>query len=106
MTLAAMMFVFLSALIDIVANMLIVKSKSFQRLGWGVMAILLVWLAFWLLGQAVKTMDIAVAYAIWGAIGIMGTAACGRWLFGHRLRPLGWLGIVLVTLAVILLASA
>ncbi|WP_458763808.1 SMR family transporter [Cupriavidus basilensis] len=31
-----------------------------------------------------ESMDIAVAYAMWGAIGIMGTASCGWLLFGRR----------------------
>jgi spermidine export protein MdtI len=64
-----------------------------------------VWIAFALLGQAVKTMDLATAYAMWGAIGVIGTALCGRVLFGNRLRPIGWVGIALVTGAVVVLSS-
>lgn len=66
---------------------------------------MLVWLAFALLGQAVKTLDLATAYAMWGAIGVIGTAVCGRVLFGNRLRPIGWIGIALVTGAVVVLSS-
>lgn len=66
---------------------------------------MLVWLAFALLGQAVKTLDLATAYAMWGAIGVIGTAVCGRVLFGNRLRPIGWVGIALVTGAVVVLSS-
>lgn len=66
---------------------------------------MLVWIAFALLGQAVKTLDLATAYAMWGAIGVIGTALCGRVLFGNRLRPIGWVGIALVTAAVVVLSS-
>ncbi len=59
-----------------------------------------------LLGQAVRYMDLATAYAMWGAIGVIGTATCGRLLFGNRLRPIGWVGIALVTVAVLLLSTA
>lgn len=106
MTITAIIYVTLSAFIDIGANMMVARSKGFQKLGWGFGAIILVWIAFALLGQAVKTMDLAIAYAMWGAIGVVGTAASGRILFGHRLKPIGWFGIILVTTAVIFLSTA
>jgi spermidine export protein MdtI len=42
---------------------------------------------------------------MWGAMGVIGTALCGRVLFGNRLRPIGWAGIALVTGAVGVLSS-
>ncbi|PSD27473.1 hypothetical protein C7E18_08175 [Stenotrophomonas maltophilia] len=93
----ALFFVICSALIDVAANMMVAKSEGFRRWRWGVGAIVLVWIAFALLGQAVRYMDLATAYAMWGAIGVIGTASCGRLLFGNRLRPIGWIGIALVT---------
>ena len=105
MTPWAISFVILSAIIDIFANMMIVKSRGFNSIKWGGGAILLVWVAFAMLGQAVKTMDLAVAYAMWGAIGVTGTAALGRILFGHKLKPLGWFGIAAITVAVIILSN-
>lgn len=106
MNLTAILFVTTSAAIDVVANMMIAKSNGFRDKKWGICAIILVWIAFALLGQAVKTMDLAVAYAMWGAIGVTGTAACGRIFFGHKLKPLGWFGIGMVTAAVIVLSAA
>jgi spermidine export protein MdtI len=85
--------------------MMVAKSDGFRKLGWGIAAIMMVWVAFALLGQAVKTLDLATAYAMWGAIGVIGTAVCGRVLFGNRLRPIGWIGIALVTGAVVVLSS-
>lgn len=106
MTALSIFFVTISAFIDIAANMMIAKSLGFRKLKWGLGAIVLVWIAFALLGQAVKTMDLAVAYAMWGAIGVTGTAAFGRIIFGHKLRPIGWFGIVTITIAVIVLSTA
>lgn len=105
MNLTAFLFVLCSALIDIAANMMVAKSDGFRRPGWGIGAIVLVWVAFALLGQAVRTLDLATAYAMWGAVGVIGTAVCGRVLFGNRLRPIGWVGIALVTGAVVVLSS-
>jgi len=64
--------------------------------------------AFTLLSEAVSTgkIDLAVAYATWGAIGILGTALGGLLLFGERLRPVGWLGMVVMAVAVALLTTA
>lgn len=102
----ALFFVICSALIDVAANMMVAKSEGFRRWRWGVGAVVMVWIAFALLGQAVRYMDLATAYAMWGAIGVIGTATCGRVLFGNRLRPIGWVGIALVTAAVLLLSTA
>ena len=64
----ALFFVICSALIDVAANMMVAKSEGFRRWRWGVAAIVMVWIAFALLGQAVRYMDLATAYAMWGAI--------------------------------------
>ncbi|WP_274369322.1 DMT family transporter [Morganella morganii] len=104
MTSVSVLFVTLSAFIDIIANMFISRSRGFKHIKWGISAIVLVWIAFAFLGQAVKTMDLAVAYAMWGAIGVTGTAICSRLFFGHKLKPVGWFGIMMITVAVILLS--
>ncbi|WP_313146722.1 multidrug efflux SMR transporter [Stenotrophomonas sp.] len=106
MNMTALLFVICSALLDVAANMMVARSDGFRRWRWGAGAIVLVWMAFALLGQAVRHLDLATAYALWGAIGVIGTATCGRLLFGNRLRPIGWVGIALVTAAVLLLSTA
>lgn len=99
-------FIVTSALIDIVANMFLVRSQNFRIISWGLASIGLIWVAFILLAQAVVTIDISVAYAMWGAIGIVGTAICGRLFFGQRIKPLGWFGIILILSAILLLNMA
>ncbi|MCT8981596.1 SMR family transporter [Shewanella algae] len=94
-------YVVLAALIDIAANMALTRSNGFKRKLWGALAILLVLSAFTLLAQAVKEIDLAIAYASWGAIGILGTAIGGALLFKQRLKPIGWVGIAVVIAAVI-----
>jgi spermidine export protein MdtI len=41
-------------------------------------------------------MDLSVAYAVWGGAGLVITAVIGALVFGQRIRPAGWLGILLV----------
>ncbi|MFK7089274.1 multidrug efflux SMR transporter [Chromobacterium violaceum] len=100
-----LLFVLASALIEVGANLMLEKSDGFRRRAWGVGAILLVWLAFALLGQAVKGMDLAIAYALWGSIGILGTAIGGHLLYKQKLKPIGWAGIGIVAAAVVTLST-
>ena len=97
-----------AALIDIGANMAINRSKGFRYKGWGFLGIMLVLGAFTLLSEAVSggQIDLAVAYATWGAIGIVGTALGGLLFFGERLKPIGWAGMMVMALAVVMLTTA
>lgn len=79
--------------LDIVANLFLAKSEGFKRLGYGLSAILLVALAFTCLAFAVRKMDLAVAYAMWGGLGILGTSLGGWLLFNQKIKLTGWLGI-------------
>ncbi|MBY6185798.1 ligand-binding protein SH3 [Marinobacter hydrocarbonoclasticus] len=96
-------YVVLAAALDIGANLCASKSQGFEKRGWAVATIVLILSAFTALAQAVKGMDLAVAYATWGALGIVGTALLGQALLGHRLKPIGWVGIGVMILAVVLI---
>lgn len=88
--------VLIAAVLDIMANLLLAKSAGFRRRKWGFLALGMVGLAFSALTVAVQGMDLAVAYAMWGGFGILGTSIGGWLLFGQRLRPCAWLGILLL----------
>lgn len=99
-------FVLVAALLDVAANMALNKSRGFKRKRWGVLSLVLVMSAFTLLTEAVRGMDLAVAYASWGAIGILGTAI-GSWLiFKEKLKPIGWAGIAVIASAVVIMHTA
>ena len=92
-----------AAVLDVVANLLLKASNGFSKLGYGLGAVGVVIGAFYLLMLALDSMELAVAYSSWGAIGIIGTIAGGRILFGERLNAIGYVGVVLVIAAVGLL---
>lgn len=103
----AFFLVALSGILDIIANLALAKSDGFKRLWWGLLALLLVDSVFLLLALALDLgMELPVAYTLWGAIGILGTALGGYILFNQRLKPIGFVGIVLVLIAVYLLHFA
>lgn len=103
----AFFLVALSGILDIIANLALAKSDGFKRLWWGLLALLLVDSVFLLLALALDLgMELPVAYTLWGAIGILGTVGGGYILFRQRLKPIGFVGIVLVLVAVYLLHFA
>lgn len=100
------LFAIVAGLLDVAANLASTKSKGFAHKGWGVFSIVLVLAAFACLVEAVKGMELAIAYAVLGATGIFGTAICGRLLFRQRLKPVGWLGLCLVFGSVLVLHTS
>lgn len=95
-SLFSLLAVIVAAALDIAANLLLAKSDGFRRRFVGGLALLMVGLAFVSLSLAVRHMDLAVAYALWGGFGILGTSLGGWAVFGQKLRPSAWLGMVLL----------
>ncbi len=99
----SVLLVLASAMLDIVANVLLAKSQGFKKKILGYTALALVGLAFWLLSKAVKELDLSVAYALWGCFGILGTSLCG-WIFlGQKMRWQAFAGMALLFCGIILL---
>ena len=96
LTAISMLAVIVAAILDVIANLLLARSEGFRRRLWGVSALVMVGLAFSALAVAVRGMDLAVAYAMWGGFGILGTSLGGWFFFGQKLKPIAWLGIVLL----------
>lgn len=97
------LFVVLAALLDIFANLCVAASKGFRRIWYAVAAYLLVGGAFYSLSIAVRSMDLAVAYAMWGVFGIIGTALGGWLIFGQKPGPVAWIGMGVMIVGIILL---
>lgn len=92
-----------AAVLDVIANLLLKASNGFSKISYGIGAVAVVIAAFYLLMLALDSMELAVAYSSWGAIGIIGTITGGRILFNEQLNNIGYTGVVLVIAAVGLL---
>ena len=92
----ALALVAAAAALDILANVLLASSDGFRRRLPGVAAIAMVGLAFFCLSLAVKTLPLSIAYACWGAMGILGTSLGGWLVFGQRPGPCAYLGMLLL----------
>ncbi|WP_309569759.1 SMR family transporter [Deinococcus sp.] len=95
-----------AAALDVAANVLLKHSNGFQRPVPGVLALILIVVAFALLGQSLHTVALATAYATWGAAGVILTALLSRVLDGTALRPSAWAGLMLIGASMAALHSA
>ena len=99
----ALAWLTLAVALEIAGNCLLKLSDGLKRRLVGVLGILCVVGAFGALAQAIRGMDLSVAYAVWGGAGLVLTAVVGALAFGQRIRPAGWLGIALVVAGVVAL---
>ncbi len=88
---------------DIAANFFLKKSNGFKNKKSGFAALALVGLAFVFMAQALLSLDLSIAYATWGALGILGTTFIDRLFFGLKIKPLGLFGIVTMITGIVIL---
>ncbi len=99
----AVLLVAAAAALDIAANLLLAESRGFTRRLPGAAALCLVGLAFFCLYLAVEALPLTVAYAMWGALGILGTSLGGWLLFRQRVRARAFAGMALLILGLVFL---
>ncbi|AKG71688.1 MULTISPECIES: multidrug/spermidine efflux SMR transporter subunit MdtI [Serratia] len=99
-------FLALAIVLEIVANIFLKMSNGFSRVWLGLLSLVSVLGAFSALAQAVKGIDLSVAYALWGGFGIAATIAAGWILFGQRLNAKGWMGLALLLTGMVIIKLA
>lgn len=92
--------------LEIMANVFLKFSDGFRRKFYGILSLAAVLAAFSALSQAVKGIDLSVAYALWGGFGIAATLVAGWILFGQRLNPKGWIGVALLLVGMVMIKLA
>lgn len=92
-----------AVVLELSGTYLLKLSNGMTRRLAGAGGVLLVMAAFGALAQAIKGMELSVAYAVWGGAGLVATAVIGALAFGQRIAPAGWAGIVLVVSGVVAL---
>ncbi len=93
----------LAVVLEVGGSCLLKLSDGMRRRLPGLLGIVLVIGAFAALAQAIRGMDLSVAYAVWGGAGLVITAFVGALAFGQKIRPQGWAGIALVIAGVVAL---
>lgn len=91
---------------DVIANIYVKKSNGFKKKLYSVIALLLVALAFYFLSEAVKIMELSIAYASFGALGIILTTIIDKTFFNLKIRSIGIAGIICIIIGIILIKTA
>ncbi|EEI9106180.1 multidrug/spermidine efflux SMR transporter subunit MdtJ [Salmonella enterica subsp. enterica serovar Reading] len=71
-----------------------------------ILMLVMITLSYIFLSFAVKKIALGVAYALWGGFGIAATLAAGWVLFGQRLNPKGWVGVILLLAGMVMIKFA
>jgi len=99
----AIVWLALAVVLEVCGTYLLKLSDGMKHRLSGGFGVALVVGAFAALAQAIRGMDLSVAYAVWGGAGLVITAIVGALAFGQRIRPSGWAGIALVIVGVVAL---
>lgn len=91
---------------DVIANIYVKKSNGFKKKLYSAIALLLVALAFYFLSEAVKIMDLSIAYASFGALGIILTTIIDKTFFNLKIKGIGIAGILCIVIGIILIKTA
>jgi len=72
-------------------------SDGFRHFGWSVATLVGTVASFYFLAQALKTLPVGTAYAVWTGIGAVGTAVLGILLFSepNDLPRLACIGLII-----------
>ena len=86
---------------EIIATSALKASYGFSKLWPSVLTVLAYGIAFYLLSQTLKRMEISVVYAIWSGAGTAAMALVGYWLFNESLDTLKLVSIGLIVVGVV-----
>lgn len=95
-------FLLAAIAVEIVAT---AALKSVVSAPWlvALLPLALIGLSFALLSIALRVIPLAVAYAVWEGLGIVGIAAAGHLLFGEHLTPGRMLALAAILAGILLL---
>jgi quaternary ammonium compound-resistance protein SugE len=76
-------------------------SSGFTKLIPSIITVIFITLSFFCIAQAIKTIPIGTAYAVWAGIGAAGTVVCGIVFFGDSTHVIRLLSIMLIVIGII-----
>lgn len=103
MQMTGLFYIILAVIADVIANVCLKKSNGFANKKYGFASLALIGVAFLLMAQALVTLDLSIAYATWGALGILATTFVDKLFFGLKIKPLGAFGILTMISGIVML---
>ena len=98
--LRAWVYLSLTVVLEVLATLSLRASDGFTVLLPSVVALLAYAATVVALSRALQTITMGLAYVVWTAAGTTGVVVLSILLFGDRMTPLAWTGIVLVIIGV------
>lgn len=100
------LYLVVAILFEVVGTSAMKMSDGMTRLGPAAAVVVCYGIAFVLLAQALRSIEVGIAYAIWSAAGTAAIAAIGVFVFGESLTVAKVVGILLIVAGVISLHVA
>ena len=104
----AWIYLGIAGLLEIVWAISLKHTEGFSKLRWSVVTVVGMTASFYFLAQALKTIPVGTAYAIWTGIGAAGTAILGIVLFSESaaLPRLCCIGVIVAGIVGLMLTSS
>ena len=99
-------YLFTASAAEIVWAYTLKASDGFTRPLWSVVNLVAMLATVWFLAQAVRTLPLGTAYAVWTGVGVVGAAALGVLFMGEAMSPLRLGAIALILTGVLMLKLA
>lgn len=94
-------FLLLAGFFEICFTIALKFSQGFTKLVPSIITVIFIVLSFFSVAQAMKTIPIGTAYAVWAGIGAAGTVVCGILFFGDSYHIIRLLSIFLIIIGII-----
>ena len=96
-------FLTLAIVSEVAGSSFLQRSAQFTKLGPTLIMAVSYLASFFFLSQALKTLPLGIAYAIWGGLGIVLTAIVSVVIFRQALDAAALLGIALIVSGVVVM---
>ncbi|KAG6558698.1 Guanidinium exporter [Candidatus Rhabdochlamydia oedothoracis] len=97
----AWFFLLLAGFFEICFTIALKFSQGFTRLIPTLVTIIFIFLSFFCVSQAMKTIPIGTAYAVWAGIGAAGTVICGIIFFGDSYHIIRLISLSLIIIGIV-----
>jgi quaternary ammonium compound-resistance protein SugE len=92
---------FLAGLFEIAWAIGLKYSEGFTKLTPSIITIITMFISFYLLSLALKSLPLGTAYAIWVGIGTVGTVIAGIILFGESMTLIRVISILFILIGIV-----
>jgi quaternary ammonium compound-resistance protein SugE len=93
-------YLFIAGAFEILFTIALKYSNGFSRLVPSIITAALIFLSYFFVSLAMKTISIGTAYAVWAGIGAAGAVICGIVFFGDSYHYIRIISLVLIVIGI------